>query len=174
MQRNQSEPEEKFHAQRGKAFSCFQLVENCMMQLFLANHLNPPFKSDVSSHFVPRGVFFVRWFSENTKSNKLFKAPTEIRGTKSPFGVILYFKHSLSSLTQNPSFENNALTRTQKQSAKPRKCSSLPKRKQLTTLATSRTSLLILSLILNFYLIILFTEWPAQSLRSLVRIIARG
>lgn len=96
------------------------------------------------------------------------------RGAKSPFRVILYFKHSLSSLTQNPSFENNALTRTQKQSAKPRKCSSLPKRKQLTTLATSRTSLLILSLILNFYMIILFTEWPAQSLRSLVRIIARG
>lgn len=75
---------------------------------------------------------------------------------------------------KNPSFENNALTRTQKQSAKPRKCSPLPRRKQLTTLATSRTSLLILSLILNFYLIILFTEWPAQSLRSLARIIARG
>ena len=68
----------KNHAQCGKAFSCFQLVENCMMQLFLANHLNPPLKATLLLILYREMFFSVRWFSEKTKSNKLFKASTEI------------------------------------------------------------------------------------------------
>ena len=45
MQRNQSEPQEGTLAQRGKAFSCFRLVENYMAQLFLANHWYSPSKA---------------------------------------------------------------------------------------------------------------------------------
>ena len=147
------------------------------MQLFLANHLNPPSKATFLLILYRKVFFSVRCFSEKLKviifSKLQLKFQWKLR-CKVAFRSNTFFKHNLSSLTQNPSFENNALTRTQRQSAKPRKCSSKPKRRQLTTFATTRTSLLILSLILNFYLIILFTEWPAQSLRSLVRIIATG
>ncbi|XP_068753953.1 uncharacterized protein [Montipora capricornis] len=76
-------------------------------------------------------------------------------------------------LKQNPPINKAKHTRlgSDKRSTK-KKWFPMPSKKEARFARTARTFLLISSLLLNFYFLILFTEWPARLLRCLMKITA--
>ena len=65
LRRHRSERQDATRANCGKAFPYFQLVENYMNQLFLANHLNPSTKVTFLSILYGKMLFLVSGFLRN-------------------------------------------------------------------------------------------------------------